>query len=113
MDVLFGQGYQLTQMKRLYQDTDFASNETIGVLFFGIGLLQAISFQLAGRLAGRIGLVRTMVFTHLPSNVLFAGVAFAPNLTVAIVLLLARHLLSQMDVPVRQALVITVVEPDE
>jgi predicted MFS family arabinose efflux permease len=90
-----------------------ASAETIGVLFFGIGLLQAISFQLAGRLAGRIGLVRTMVFSHLPSNVLLACVAFAPNLTVAIVLLLARHLLSQMDVPVRQALVITVVEPEE
>ncbi len=90
-----------------------ASAETIGVVFFGVGLLQAVSFQLAGRLASRIGLVRTMVFSHLPSNVLLAGVAFAPNLTVAIVLLLARHLLSQMDVPVRQALVITVVEPEE
>ncbi len=90
-----------------------ASHESIGVLFFGVGVLQAISFQLAGRLAGCIGLVRTMVFSHLPSNVLLAGVAFAPNLTVAIVLLLLRHLLSQMDVPVRQALVITVVEPDE
>ncbi len=90
-----------------------ASAETIGVVFFGVGLLQAISFQLAGRLAGRIGLVRTMVFSHLPSNVLLAGVAFAPSLTTAIVLLLARHLLSQMDVPVRQALVITVVEPEE
>ena len=90
-----------------------ASTETIGVVFFGVGLLQAISFQLAGRLAARIGLVRTMVFSHLPSNVLLAGIAFAPNLTVAIVLLLARHLLSQMDVPVRQALVITVVEPEE
>ncbi len=90
-----------------------ASPGTIGVVFFGIGLLQAISFQLAGRLAGRIGLVRTMVFSHLPSNILLAAVAFAPNLTVAIVLLLGRHLLSQMDVPVRQALVITVVEPEE
>lgn len=90
-----------------------ASAQTIGIVFFGIGILQAISFQLAGRLAGRIGLVRTMVFSHLPSNVLLAGIAFAPNLTVAIVLLLARHLLSQMDVPVRQALVVTVVEPEE
>ena len=90
-----------------------ASAETIGIVFFGVGLLQAISFQLAGRLAARSGLVRTMVFSHLPSIVLLAGIAFAPNLTVAIVLLLARHLLSQMDVPVRQALVVTVVEPEE
>jgi predicted MFS family arabinose efflux permease len=90
-----------------------ASHQTVGIVFFAIGLLQAISFQLAGRLAGKIGLVRTMVFSHLPSNLLLVGVAFAPNLRVAIVLLLARHLLSQMDVPVRQALVVTVVEPDE
>lgn len=90
-----------------------ASVETIGVVFFGIALLQAVSFQAAGRLAGRIGLVRTMVFTHLPSNVLLAAIAFAPDLATAITLLLARHLLSQMDVPVRQALVVTVVDPDE
>jgi len=90
-----------------------ASAETIGLVFFAIGLLQAVSFQLAGRLAGRIGLVRTMVFTHLPSNVLLAGVAFAPDLATAIALLLARHLLSQMDVPVRQALVVAVVQPEE
>jgi len=90
-----------------------ASAETIGAVFFGIGVLQAISFQLAGRLAGRIGLVRTMVFTHLPSNLLLAAIVLAPNLETAIALLLARHLLSQMDVPARQALVITVVEPDE
>ena len=90
-----------------------ASAETIGLVFFAIGLLQAISFQLAGRLAGRIGLVRTMVFTHLPSNALLVGVAFAPDLSWAIGLLLARHLLSQMDVPVRQALVVAVVDPEE
>jgi len=90
-----------------------ASAETIGVIFFAIGLLQAVSFQLAGRLAVRIGLVRTMVFTHLPSNVLLAAVGFAPNLATAVVLLLARHLLSQMDVPARQALVVTIVVPEE
>jgi MFS family permease len=96
-------------LARRYQ----ATAETIGLVFFAIGLLQAVSFQLAGRLAGRIGLVRTMVFTHLPSNALLAGVAFAPDLSTAIALLLARHLLSQMDVPVRQALVVAVVDPEE
>ena len=90
-----------------------ASTETISLLFVAIGGLQAISFQLAGRIAGRIGLVRTMVFTHLPSNVLLAAVGFAPNLWSAIVLLLGRHLLSQMDVPARQALVVTIVVPEE
>lgn len=90
-----------------------ASAEAIGLVFFGIGLLQAVSFQLAGRIAGRIGLVRTMVFTHLPSNVLLAAIAFAPDFSTAVALLLARHLLSQMDVPVRQALVVTVVDPEE
>jgi hypothetical protein len=54
-----------------------------------------------------------MVFTHLPSNLLLVGVALAPNLGTAVALLLARHLLSQMDVPVRQALVVTVVDPEE
>jgi len=72
---------------------------------FAIGLLQAVSFQGAVRLAGRIGLLRTMVFTHLPSNVLPAGVAFAPDLTTAIALLLARFLLSQAD-PTREAYVV-------
>ena len=90
-----------------------ASAEAIGLVFFGIGILQAVSFQLAGRIAGRIGLVRTMVFTHLPSNVLLAAIAFAPDFGTAVALLLARHLLSQMDVPVRQALVVTVVDPSE
>ena len=110
----FGGGFvPQTFIAYLLVEKFHASAETVGIVFFSVGLLQAISFQLAGRLAGLIGLLRTMVFTHLPSNLLLIGVAFAPNLTVAIVLLLARHLLSQMDVPVRQALVITVVEPEE
>src|SRR5262249_17105093 len=57
-----------------------ASPETLAIVFFSIGILQALSFQAAVRLAGRFGLLRTMVFTHLPSNVLLAAVAFAPNL---------------------------------
>ena len=90
-----------------------ASPETLAVLFFAIGLLQAVSFQAAVRIAGRIGLLRTMVFTHLPSNILLVGVAFAPSLRSAIVLLLARFALSQMDVPTRQAYVVGVVDPSE
>src|SRR5207247_2723384 len=57
-----------------------ASPHTPALVFFAIGLLQAVSFQAAVRLAERIGLLRTMVYTHLPSNVLLAAVAFAPNL---------------------------------
>jgi predicted MFS family arabinose efflux permease len=90
-----------------------ASPHTLAIVFFAIGLLQAISFQAAVRLAGRIGLLRTMVFTHLPSNLLLVAVAFAPNLASAIALLLARFLLSQADVPTRQAYVMAVVEPSE
>jgi predicted MFS family arabinose efflux permease len=90
-----------------------ASPQTLGLVFFAIGILQALSFQAAVRLAGRIGLLRTMVFSHLPSNVLLAAVAFAPNLPTAIALLLARFALSQMDVPTRQAYVVAVVDPSE
>jgi predicted MFS family arabinose efflux permease len=90
-----------------------ASPETLAVVFFAIGILQAVSFQLSVRLAARIGLLRTMVFTHLPSNLLLMAVAFAPNLSVAIALLLARFLLSQADVPARQAYVVALVEPSE
>lgn len=89
------------------------SPQLLGVLFFSFGLLQALSFQVAVRLAGRFGLLRTMVFTHLPSNLLLIAVAFAPTLEVAIVLLLARVSLSQMDVPTRQAYVVGIVDPDE
>ena len=90
-----------------------ASPGFLGMLFFSTSLLQALSVWLAPRLADRIGLVPTMVFTHLPSNLLLASVAFAPTLTVAVVLLLARTSLSQMDVPTRQALVMQTVTPAE
>ena len=90
-----------------------ASPHALAIVFFAVGILQALSFQTAVRIAGRIGLLRTMVFTHLPSNLLLAAVAFAPNLTGAIALLLARFALSQMDVPTRQAYVMAVVDPSE
>ena len=90
-----------------------ASPQTLALVFFAIGLVQALSFRLAVRLAGRFGLLRTMVFSHLPSNLLLAAVAFAPTLQTAIALLLARFALSQMDVPTRQAYVVAVVDPSE
>jgi predicted MFS family arabinose efflux permease len=90
-----------------------ASSQTIAIVFFAVGILQALSFQAAVRLAERFGLLRTMVFSHLPSNLLLAAIAFAPNLWSAIVLLLARFALSQMDVPTRQAYVVAVVDPTE
>jgi len=85
----------------------------LGWLFFTASLVQAVSVMLAPRLARRFGLVATMVGTHLPSNVLLAAVALAPRFPLAAVLLLARTSLSQMDVPTRQALVMTVVTPQE
>lgn len=85
----------------------------IGVVFFGSGLLQALSFLAAVRLGQRFGLLRTMAFTHLPSNLLLAAVAFAPSLGRAAGLWLARVSLSQMDVPARQAYVMALVDPAE
>ena len=85
----------------------------LGPVFLGIGLMQAGSFLVAGKLADRIGLINTMVFTHLPSDVLLMLVPAAPSLPWAIVLLLARHALSQMDVPTRQSYTMAVVAPAE
>lgn len=85
----------------------------LGPAFAGIALLQAASYEVSGRLANRIGLIRTMVFTHMPSNVLLALVPLAPSLPWAIAVLFARFSLSQMDVPARQAFVVSIVPPNE
>jgi hypothetical protein len=90
-----------------------ASTQLVGVVFFAIGILQAVSFKAAVHLGGRIGLLNTMVFTHLPSNLLLAATAFAPNLATAIGLLLGRFALSQMDVPARQVYIASLVDTDE
>ncbi|HEX2651448.1 MAG TPA: MFS transporter [Burkholderiales bacterium] len=84
-----------------------------GTFFFWTGLLGAFSQLAAPLLARRIGLVNTMVYTHIPSSLFLIGAAFAPNLAVALGLLLARSALSQMDVPVRSAFVMLVVTPEE
>ena len=90
-----------------------ASIELMGVVFFAVGLLQAVSSLVAANVARRIGLLNTMVFTHLPSNVLLGAVALMPALPLAIAALLGRSALSQMDVPARQAYIAEMVDPEE
>jgi predicted MFS family arabinose efflux permease len=90
-----------------------AAPEQVGLLFFGSGLLQAGSSIAAARIAARVGELKVMVSTHLPSNLLLAAIALAPSLAVAVVLLLARFALSQMDVPARQAFVAGLVPPQD
>ena len=85
----------------------------LGGIFFGANVLAGISALLASRLATRIGLVRTMVFTHLPSNILLILVPLMPNLQLAVAVLFARFSISQMDVPTRQSYTMAIVRPDE
>ena len=85
----------------------------LGAIFFGANILAAISSLSAARIAARFGLINTMVFTHLPSNILLILVPLMPNLSLAIAVLLLRFSLSQMDVPTRQSYVMAVVDPDE
>jgi MFS family permease len=85
----------------------------IGSIFFGANVLAGISALLVGRIAKRIGLIKTMVFTHIPSNLLLMLVPLMPNLPLAIGVLLARFSISQMDVPTRQSYTMAVVSPDE
>ena len=85
----------------------------LAALFFGANLCSALSFLAAAPLARRIGLLNTMVFTHLPSNLLLILAAFMPTFPLAAVVLLLRQLLSQMDVPTRQAYTMALVEPEQ
>ena len=85
----------------------------LGAIFFGANALAGLSGLVAARLAARFGLIRTMVGTHLPSNVLLILVPFMPTLELSIAVLLARFAISQMDVPTRQSYTMAVVDPDE
>ncbi len=86
---------------------------TLGAIFFCANVLAGVSALLASRLAARFGLVRTMVFTHLPSNILLILVPLMPSLPLATLVLLARFSISQMDVPTRQSYLMAVVGPEE
>lgn len=85
----------------------------LGSVFFGANILAGISALAAARIAARFGLINTMVWTHIPSNILLIGVPLMPTLPLAILLLLARFSISQMDVPTRQSYTMAVVDPDE
>jgi predicted MFS family arabinose efflux permease len=85
----------------------------LGSIFFGANIFAGVSGILAASIASRIGLINTMVFTHVPSNVLLCLVPLMPNLTLAITMLLLRFSISQMDVPTRQSYTMAVVDPDE
>ncbi len=87
--------------------------ESLGLLFFATNLLSALSYLAAAGLASRVGLLNTIVFTHLPSNLLLGLVPFMPSWPLAAAMLLARSALSQMDVPTRQAYTMALVAPEE
>jgi MFS family permease len=86
---------------------------TLSYIFSVAGILTAFSYMAAAKIADKIGLINTMVFTHIPANILIIGVAFAPTLPVAVILYLLRMALSQMDVPTRQSYIVAVVKEDE
>ena len=113
LDALAG-GFVAQSLLVYWFDQRFgASPEVLGRLFFGTQVLSALSFLAAARLAERVGLLHTMVFTHVFSNLLLAAVAVMPTLRLAAVTLLCRHLFSQMDVPTRQSYTMALVAPDE
>ncbi len=86
---------------------------TLGAIFFGANVLAGLSSLAAARVASRIGLIKTMVFTHIPSNVLLMLVPVMPTLPLAVFVLMLRFSISQMDVPTRQSYTMAVVRPDE
>ena len=110
----FGTGFLVQSLLALWLYQAFhVSLTTTATILFWSSLCSAVSYLLAVPIAARIGLINTMVFTHLPSNILLILVPFAPNLAIAIALLLARSALSQMDVPTRTSYVMAVVTPPE
>jgi MFS family permease len=110
----FGGGLVVNSLLALWLSDRFGvSISTIGTIFFVTSLCSAVSYFAAVPLARRYGLVNTMVFTHLPSNVFLILTAFAPTIWIAFGLLIARALLSQMDVPTRSSYVMAVVRPEE
>ena len=110
----FGGGFFVQSLLALWLYKAFhLSIATASTILFWSGICAAASFLIAVPLSERFGLINTMVFTHLPSNILLILVPFAPNLPIAITLLLARSVLSQMDVPTRASYVMAVVRPEE
>lgn len=110
----FAGGFVIQSIVAYWFYTQFGmSAAALGTIFFAANLLAGVSALLAARIAGRIGLINTMVVTHLPSNVLLCLVPLMPTLPLAIAVLLMRFSISQMDVPTRQSYTMAVVSPDE
>jgi MFS family permease len=110
----FAGGFVIQSIVSLWFFTKFGADLTILSYVFSIaGILTAFSFIISTKIADKFGLINTMVFTHLPSNILMVLVAFVPTFELAIVLYLIRMGLSQMDVPTRQSYIVAVVNDDE
>ena len=110
----FGGGFVVQSLVAYWFHLRFGADPAlIGAVLFAANLLAGISALVAGRIAARIGLIETMVVTHLPSNVLLILVPLMPTLPLAVAVLLARFSISQMDVPTRQSYTMAVVDPDE
>ena len=110
----FGGGLIVQSMIALWLYQRFGvSLQWVGTIFFWTGLLTAVSYLVAVRIAARIGLVNTMVFTHLPSSVCLILIPFMPDLVYVVLLLFVRSALSQMDVPTRSSYVMAIVPPAE
>jgi MFS family permease len=110
----FAGGFVLQSVMAFWFYVRFGADPAVlGGIFFGANLLAGVSALGAAALARRVGLVNTMVFTHVPSNVLLIVVPFMPTLGLAVAVLLLRFAISQMDVPARQTYTVAVVSPDE
>jgi MFS family permease len=110
----FGGGFVLQSIMAYWFSVRFqADPATLGGIFFGANLLAGVSALAAARIARRIGLINTMVFTHAPSNLLLVLVPLMPTLPLAVLVLLLRFAVSQMDVPARQSYTVAVVNPEE
>jgi len=110
----FGGGFIPQSLMAYWFHTQYGVQPAVlGAIFFAANLLAAVSSLSAARIAARFGLINTMVFTHIPSNVLLILVPIMPTLPLAVLMLLLRYSLSQMDVPTRQSYVMAVVDPDE
>ena len=110
----FAGGFIIQSIVSFWFFTKFGADlTTLSYIFSIAGALTAFSYIAAAKIADKIGLINTMVFTHIPANVLIIGVAFAPTLPIAVVLYLLRMALSQMDVPTRQSYIVAVVREEE
>jgi MFS family permease len=110
----FGGGFVIQSIVSLWFFTKFGVDFTLLSYIFSVaGVLTAFSFLASTKIADKIGLINTMVFTHIPSNILLILVAFSPTLPIAVAVYLARMALSQMDVPTRQSFIVAAVKEDE